>query len=147
VISRRWNTVMYRGSCYATAAVIAVATAATATAVATAAAASREAVPSQVSCVRAIFAFLSKTNSLQSGCFNFPFQQSLKMEFKPLGFHQVGALSELVLRDRGPSRPICIKKLPSNDQCLHNVVCIFTTGSEFEKINQILIYVHCTTVA
>ena len=27
-----------------------------------------------------------------------------------LGFHQVGALSELVLRDRGPSRPICIKK-------------------------------------
>jgi len=110
VISRRWNTVMYRGSCYATAAVIAVATAATATAVATAAAASREAVPSQVSCVRAIFAFLSKTNLLQSGCFNFPFQQSLKMEFKPLGFHQVGALSELVLRDRGPSRPICIKK-------------------------------------
>lgn len=138
---------MYRGSCYATAAVIAVATAATATAVATAAAASREAVPSQVSCVRAIFAFLSKTNSLQSRSFSFPLQQSLKMEFKPLGFHQVGALSELVLRDRGRSRPICIKKLPSNDQCLHNVVCIFTTGSEFEKINQILIYVHCTTVA
>ena len=60
---------MYRGSCYATAAAIAVATAAKATATAVATAVSREAVPSQVSCVRAIFAFLSKTNSLQSGCF------------------------------------------------------------------------------
>ena len=101
---------MYRGSCYATAAVIAVATAATATAtaVATAAAASREAVPSQVSCVRAIFAFLSKTNSLQSRSFSFPLQQSLKMEFKPLGFYQNGAMSDMVLRDRGRSRPICI---------------------------------------
>ena len=106
-------------------------------------AASWEAVQSQVGCVWAMS--ISVQNQFASAFhFNNPPRWNSNQE--------VCIKSELWakrLQDRGPCHFgkltfLHWRKLPSNDQCLHNVVCIFTAGSEFENINQVL--VRCTAL-
>jgi len=102
--------------------------------------ASREAVSSQVSCVRAIR--ISVQNHFKASIqirFSFPLQQSSKMELKPLNRSFEGTGWETGVP--------ALKTFPPMINVYTLVVCIFTTGSLFDKINQILIHVNCTTVA
>jgi len=89
-------------------------------AVAVAAAASREAVSSQVSCVRAIRISVQNHFASIRIRFSFPLQQSSKMEFKPLNrsFERTGWETGVP----------ALKRFPPTINVYTHVVCIFTTG-------------------